>query len=631
MDTSPHPDLKDISKKELITELKLLDKQYSLLSSAKANEAAFVGSWSLDLETGENTWSGEICGILGCKLGFSLQEIEAFASQYVHPDDISCFKEFVNGMYGVQKTGKPFSKVFRIRLMDGELRYLHCIADVIRNSEGKAIRVLVVIQDVTENKLIEKALHDSEEEFRFLLETSSAALFFHQGEEYIYVNPASEQLTGYSREELLRMKFWEVLHPENREIIKSWGKARINGQNSPSHYEAKLLGKGGMVRWIDVTTRLMVHNGKPSILITASDITDSKGTEAHLKQKLFEFEALFRALPDIYLRIGIDGTIFDYKEGREAKLFTPQEAFLGKRLKDILPDGVIHKFENAILELQKNSSGALIEFSLPTPIGIEDYEARLTPLMDDQVIVIIRNVTMQKQYDRALKESKCQSELYVDLMAHDINNMNQIAMGYLELSLDMLKLNDNERLMLTKPLEALQATSKLIDNVRKLQREKDGQYAKKHIDVDSMLNTVISECSALPGRDVTIRYVPGGRYMVMANDLLKDVFLNLIGNAIKHNSGALTVTVGVDSVYDDGKKYCRVFVEDDGKGIPDTMKKNMFERLTLSGTKASGKGFGLCLIKMLIDDLDGRFLVEDRVPGDHTMGVRFVVLLPAAK
>jgi nitrogen fixation/metabolism regulation signal transduction histidine kinase len=54
----------------------------------------------------------------------------------------------------------------------------------------------------------------------------------------------------------------------------------------------------------------------------------------------------------------------------------------------------------------------------------------------------------------------------------------------------------------------------------------------------------------------------------------------------------------------------------------------LFDRLSLSVSRARGKGFGLCLIKMLIDDYRGSFRVEDRVPGDHTQGARFVVMLP---
>jgi signal transduction histidine kinase len=59
------------------------------------------------------------------------------------------------------------------------------------------------------------------------------------------------------------------------------------------------------------------------------------------------------------------------------------------------------------------------------------------------------------------------------------------------------------------------------------------------------------------------------------------------------------------------------------------MKGNLFHRLTQDNVKARGKGFGLYLIKMLVDDFGGKFWIEDRVPGDYTKGAKFVVMLPA--
>jgi nitrogen-specific signal transduction histidine kinase len=84
-------------------------------------------------------------------------------------------------------------------------------------------------------------------------------------------------------------------------------------------------------------------------------------------------------------------------------------------------------------------------------------------------------------------------------------------------------------------------------------------------------------------------------------------------------------------VIDNGKTYCRIEVEDNGPGIPDMLKNTLFDRLNLTTTRAKGKGFGLCIIKMLVDDYHGKFRVEDRVKGDHTKGARFVVMLPAVE
>ncbi|WP_158308917.1 PAS domain-containing sensor histidine kinase [Methanocella arvoryzae] len=247
----------------------------------------------------------------------------------------------------------------------------------------------------------------------------------------------------------------------------------------------------------------------------------------------------------------------------------------------------------------------------------------------------IQDITERIHAEDELKAAKAQAELYVDLMGHDINNMNQIAMGYLELADDIIEahgsLGTEDRFLITRPIETLRANSRLIDNVRKIQKSKAGVYKAEEIDIESLLREVISRFPAVAGRDIKITLVSTCSCIVIANELLKEVFLNLIGNAIKHSTGRLSVNVRAEKYEECGHMKCRVEIEDDGPGIPDDLKMKLFDRLSLEKTRASGKGFGLCLTKILVDDFNGRFWVEDRVSGDYTMGSRFVVLLPAVE
>jgi signal transduction histidine kinase len=257
-----------------------------------------------------------------------------------------------------------------------------------------------------------------------------------------------------------------------------------------------------------------------------------------------------------------------------------------------------------------------------------------------------RRIRAEKQLQRAneeletrirerteeLKSAKDEADLYIDLMGHDINNFNQVTMGFLELARDMVtaegKLDTDGVDLLEKAIESLANSSQLIANVRKLQREKMGLYKPQVMDLGETLEEVCARFRHMPDRHVEINCATTRGIKVHANELLRDVFINLIGNAIKHSSGPLFVNVRMNSVIEKGVEHCEVFVEDNGPGIPDDLKKTLFERLSLSATRARGKGFGLCLIKMLVDDFQGMFRAEDRVEGDHTKGARFVVTLP---
>ena len=164
-------------------------------------------------------------------------------------------------------------------------------------------------------------------------------------------------------------------------------------------------------------------------------------------------------------------------------------------------------------------------------------------------------------------------------MGHDINNMNQIVMGYLEMAQDKLvsggTLTKDDIVLIDKPLEALKSNSMLIDNVRKLQREKSGELKLQAIDAGKVLDETIKKFSGVRGRDITIRYTPVSGCYVMANELLGDVFSNLVGNAIKHSTGSLSIDIRLEKISEHGREYCTVTVEDNGPGMPDDLKKNI--------------------------------------------------------
>jgi signal transduction histidine kinase len=244
-------------------------------------------------------------------------------------------------------------------------------------------------------------------------------------------------------------------------------------------------------------------------------------------------------------------------------------------------------------------------------------------------------IILRKRTEDALQQAKLQAELYVDLMGHDINNMNQIAIGSLELALQTLDtekaLTEKHRFLLEKPVDTLHNSARLIKNVKKLKDARAGGLAIKTIDLDDVLTSVRDEFRSVPGRDITIRYLPArGRY-VRANELLRDVFSNIVGNAVKHSPPDRALVVGIDvlKVREQGLDHYVVSVEDNGQGITDPQKAGLFSRLARDDRKLLKSGLGLGLVKTLVDDFGGRVWVEDRVPGDCGQGSKFSVMIPA--
>ena len=193
----------------------------------------------------------------------------------------------------------------------------------------------------------------------------------------------------------------------------------------------------------------------------------------------------------------------------------------------------------------------------PFPVEYSSYPIAENGTVKGSVVTFT-DITERLRAEQEVQDARRQAEMYLDLMGHDINNMNQIGIGYLEEALETLKLSDDERFLLTRPLRALNNSSQLIDNVRKLQAIKEGGIKLKPIDVRTTLEEVIMRYSRMPGREVTINNRAAAGCTVTANDLLKDVFSNIIGNAIKHSEGPVTIDVGLERIeQSDGRKCCR--------------------------------------------------------------------------
>ncbi|HNW29541.1 MAG TPA: PAS domain S-box protein [Spirochaetota bacterium] len=129
------------------------------------------------------------------------------------------------------------------------------------------------------------ALRESEERFRNLAESTPMAILIYQENKWIYANPAAERITGYSRQELTSMNFWEVVHPDFKKLVEERGKKRQAGENVISSYEFKIITKSGDEKWVLLNGATSHLGGKPAGLINVIDITEIKNIQEELDRR----------------------------------------------------------------------------------------------------------------------------------------------------------------------------------------------------------------------------------------------------------------------------------------------------------------------------------------------------------
>src|SRR6266536_2626425 len=95
--------------------------------------------------------------------------------------------------------------------------------------------------EIADRRRTERAAREADRKFFALTETLPAIVFVHQDGKFLYLNPAAEQILGYSMAELLGKNFWDVIHPDQREIIRERGQSRQDGGDVPIRYEFPIV------------------------------------------------------------------------------------------------------------------------------------------------------------------------------------------------------------------------------------------------------------------------------------------------------------------------------------------------------------------------------------------------------
>jgi PAS domain S-box-containing protein len=574
-----------------------------------------------------------------------------------YPSDAKAiFEDVIHTRQPIQVVARPF--VFPDHPEWG-VTYWNWSLTPLLDDRGEVKALFFALEDVTESKRMEEELRRSRDELEQRVlertrELSKSEAHLAKAQEISHVGSWEYDLkTGLQRwsDESCRIfgfslervnpdmnLFLSIVHPDDRgrllEVMKDVCEA---GGSFKADY--RIIGPDGYVRYVHCEGEVLRDESGRAIKMFGvnQDITERKRAEEALR----ESEASLAKAQRI---THLGNWEWDVKED---KVFCSDEFYrvfglerrddiTYGRFIDTLCTGDRDRVNRAVEAALYEGEPYNIDYCVIWPDGSEhnihaEGEVTYGPGREPvKMFGTVQDITKRKRVEEELKVAKQQAELYLDLMGHDINNMHQVALGYLELARD-IPLGEGQAMILDKPVEVLQRSAKLISNVRKLQRLREGTFQDQDVDVCEVLSDVQREYGAMPNKTITLNLNGFDRCHVRANELLHDVFSNLVGNAVKHTGGRAVIVVNLNIVEDDGGRYCRVAVEDDGPGIPNDFKGIIFNRALKSDSKSKGIGLGLYLVKSLVDSYGGRVWAEDRVKGDHTKGARFMVMLPATE
>lgn len=490
-----------------------------------------------------------------------------------------------------------------------------------------------VYHDETNRRIAEEALKRSErrlietkEYLTNVIESSADAVVIVDMDGIVRDwNAGAEGYMGYTAD--------EVLGTDNKRFFADPAEAdrimeMVSRDGKIKHHRTITIRKDGTPVHISMSVAML--KGKDGVPIgtvrVSRDITETVEFEAKIREERDNLNLMFDAMAD-----GVYVVSDDYKI-----------EFMNKALVNIFGDQadstcyrVFHNREDPC-PLCKNPRvlrGETVRWEWYTHRRDKTYDLIETPLknIDGTVskLTIFRDITRRKLAEERTEEEYHRAEFYTDIMGHDINNMNQVTIGYLDLMLQMPDFPDKFRKHIRTALKHARKSANLISNVKKLSRVRSGEIELNTIDVYPAFASASDDAKSVPEEVRINSNITEGRYFIRGNDLLFDVFANLLNNAVKFDKHEIIeIDVNIDSSASADGKHWQIEVADHGHGISDEYKEVVFNRLEQAGESSQGSGLGLTIVKNVVESYGGTVRVGDRVRGDWTRGSKFVIILP---
>ncbi|MGA2544969.1 MAG: PAS domain S-box protein [Rectinemataceae bacterium] len=186
-------------------------------------------------------------------------------------------------------------------------------------------------RDISKRKYSEKALMESEQRYRYLVENAREAIFVVQEGLISFSNRAGFEISGYSEQELFSKPFVELIHPGDRARIENIHLKFLSGKKAESRYLFRIITKDGDCRWLEQHVALVSFDGKPATLCLAYDITKRKNAAEALRESERRLSEIIEFLPDATFVIDEEGQIVIWNHAIEQMTGKTKKQMLGCR------------------------------------------------------------------------------------------------------------------------------------------------------------------------------------------------------------------------------------------------------------------------------------------------------------
>ena len=576
-----------------------LERTHELLEHTE--RIADVGSWEIDADTMDVFWSENLFEILGVDAEDEPPLSEAL--DVYHEDDRPVVETAVENAL---ETGESFDIEVRFQRPDGEVRWLR-VEGSPTVEDGEVVTLRGAVEDITDHKEIEAELRQERDLFEGIVETSPIGIAVVDADGTLtFINDRAEEIYGRSSEEIEEFTHddprWGLIDEDGTPLeAGSTAFDRVLSQEEPIYDQVVSLRQPDGDRvWVSV-------NGAPQwnddgtlrqAIFAFEDITERRELETRVTEILGRVTDAFYALDEEFQ--------FSHVNDRAEELLqASEEELLGEKLWEQYP-------EAADIDEVQDAFQTAMETQLP-----QSYELYFEPLefhveatvypSQSGVSVYFRDITDQRTYEREIEQKNERLEEFARVISHDLRNPLNIARGRLALAKEEFESEDLDTVD-----TALDRMEQLIENTLSLVRKGDIIDSTAPVDLDDAVESAWAMVEGTGEHDECLQLESSGSETIQADyDRLCQLFENLFRNAIEHSDGDVTVRVGR---LDDG-----LYIEDNGPGIPEDAREEVFQ--VGNSTSPEGTGFGLSIVKNIAEAHGWEITITEATAG----GARFEI------
>ncbi|RZB30779.1 MAG: hypothetical protein SRB1_03059 [Desulfobacteraceae bacterium Eth-SRB1] len=481
----------------------------------------------------------------------------------------------------------------------------------------KDIELQAAVEIALHKYKMDKKLRECEEKYRNLFEKAKDAILIIYNRKFVDCNQAAIEMLRYNNKDELLNTHPSELSPEKQPDGKmSFTKAdemmKTAFKNGGHRFEWYHKKSDGEIFPVEVSLTAISDDKNNQILHTIwRDITERKQTEKALRDSEKKYRTLAETTNDVIFVLDLDGKFTYISPVVERLTGYSWQDLIGHPFTEIIVpeyvESTVEHFKKGID--RRNISLYEIEVkhkdgrTVPTELNVSsllDATGEITGR-----IGIARNITERKEAEEEVKSNREHLALINQILRHDLTN----DLVVMKSSLNLYKVS-REKALLEEAEDRVKKSLSLINRMRELEFFISRHSKLKPYKINDVIDETIKN---YPFIDFEIK----GRGQVMADDSLASVIDNIAGNAVIHGK-ADRITITADKKRD----MCEVRIADNGTGIPDDIKANIFEEGFMHGDTGH-TGMGLHIVQKAMENYGGYAYVEDNKPKGAVFVLRF--------